>query len=119
MGQDPDGALVEYREQKDDLYAGLVPRRSPGALDLAYALDYFLASKKADLQEGRIVPRTYWELDRTCDLELLGRHASIVSSIAVTDQPNSPSSIDAPAAEICPASIDAPIVPRQRRAGFC
>ena len=64
---DPDGALVEYLEQKDDLYAGRVPRRSQDALDLAYALDHFLSSKKADLQEGRIVPRTYWELDRTCE----------------------------------------------------
>lgn len=64
---DPDGALVEYLDQKDDLYAGRVPRRSQNALDLAFALDHFLSSKKADLQEGRIVPRTYWELDRTCE----------------------------------------------------
>lgn len=64
---DPDAALVEYLDQKDDLYAGRVPRRSKDALDLAYALDHFLSSKKVDLVEGRIRPRTFWELDRICE----------------------------------------------------
>lgn len=64
---DPDAALVDYLDQKDDLYAGRVPRRSRDAIDLAYALDHFLSSKKADLLEGRITPRTFWELDRTCE----------------------------------------------------
>lgn len=64
---DPQAALREFLEQRDDLYAGRNPNRIKGNVTLGNALDHFLTSKKLALEAGEITPRTYWELDRTCE----------------------------------------------------
>ncbi len=61
------GALNEFLAQRDDLYAGRNPNRVKGGVTLGHALNHFLSSKKTALESGEITPRTYWELDRTCE----------------------------------------------------
>ena len=62
---DPEGALDEYLDQKDDLYAGRTPE-SKGGLSLRELCNAFIQSKRIDLEVGRLSPRTFCDYDRTC-----------------------------------------------------
>lgn len=65
---DPEGALARYLDDKDDLYAGRVPRnrRAEGA-DLAELCNRFL-TLKADLKEtGELTRGMFNEYHRGCD----------------------------------------------------
>jgi integrase len=56
---DPDGALNNYLDQKDDLYAGRVPRAKRGGLTVRDLCNRFLNSKKLLLDTREVVPRTF------------------------------------------------------------
>jgi len=62
---DPERALREYLDQKDDLYAGRTPggKGGPTIRDLANA---FIRSKRIDLVAGRLSPRTFSGYDAAC-----------------------------------------------------
>ena len=63
---DPEGALREYLDQKDDLYAGRTPGAKGGGATIRDVCNQFIAGKRVDLDGGRISPRTFVEYDRTC-----------------------------------------------------
>jgi integrase len=73
------GALHEYLDQRDDLYAGRSPNRRRGSLTLGYGLDHYLSSKKLAQEAGEISARSYWEHERTCDhiAKVLGKNRPI------------------------------------------
>jgi integrase len=64
---DPDGALKKYLEQKDDLYAGRIPRQEGGfrVRDLA---NKFLTTKKHRLDNGELSARTFSEYYSACEI---------------------------------------------------
>ena len=62
---DPEGALREYLDQKDDLYAGRTPG-TKGGLTLRELANAFVKSKRIDLDAGRLSPRTFCDYDRSC-----------------------------------------------------
>ena len=66
---DPQGALQEYLDVKDDLHAGRTPR-SRGGLDLRELCNAFIPSKQIDLETDRLSPRTFGDYDRVCRLLL-------------------------------------------------
>ena len=63
--EDPEGALREYLDQKDDLYAGRI-LGAKGGTTIREVCNMFIASKRVDLDAGRLSPRTFVEYDRTC-----------------------------------------------------
>ncbi|MDQ7012440.1 MAG: tyrosine-type recombinase/integrase [Planctomycetota bacterium] len=92
---DPMGARDRYLAQKDELHAGLVPRRrpatstrapasasgtaAPAATDVPTLRDlanHFLTAKKRQRESGELSLRSFDDLYRTCSmvLEHLGRH---------------------------------------------
>lgn len=62
---DPDSALRDYLEQKDDLYAGRTPE-SKGGLTLRELCNSFMARKKVDVDRERLSPRSFVDYDRVC-----------------------------------------------------
>ena len=66
---DPESALREYLDQKDDLYAGRTPA-TKGGLTLRELLNAFIRSKRIDLDAGRLSPRTFVDYDRDCRILL-------------------------------------------------
>lgn len=57
---DPEGALQDYLDKKDNLYAGRTPQALAG-LDLAHLCSRFMDSKEIDLDSGKLSPRTFME----------------------------------------------------------
>ena len=55
---DPEGALSEYLDQRDDLYAGRTPS-TKGGLSVRDLCNSFVRSKRIDLDAGRLSPRTF------------------------------------------------------------
>ncbi len=72
---DPQAALNEYLDVKDDLYAGRKPRPRGGftILDLC---NHFLAAKERQRDGGEITPRTFHDYHRVCErvLEVIDRN---------------------------------------------
>ena len=63
--EDPEGALTEYLDQKDDLYAGRTPGAKGGAT-LRDVCNSFMQSKRIDLDAGRLSPRSFVDYDQVC-----------------------------------------------------
>jgi integrase len=61
-------ALQLFLDQRDDLYAGRKPRANGDGVTLGLAMDHFLSTKKRQEQSGEILPRSYKDFVRTCDL---------------------------------------------------
>ena len=62
---DPEGALRDYLDQKDNLYAGRTPGVK-GGLTVQDACNAFMASKRVDLDAGRLSPRSFVDYDQVC-----------------------------------------------------
>jgi integrase len=62
---DPEGALREYLDAKDDLYAGRTPG-SKGGVTVRDVCNAFIRSKRIDLDAGRLSPCTFCDYDRCC-----------------------------------------------------
>ncbi|NQT17320.1 MAG: tyrosine-type recombinase/integrase [Planctomycetes bacterium] len=65
---DPDGALQKYLDQKDDLHAGRKPRESMGELTVADLCNRFLSAKRASVDSGELVERTWEDYREACEL---------------------------------------------------
>ncbi len=63
--EDPEGALTEYLDQKDDLYAGRTPG-AKGGLTLRDLCNAFIRSKRIDLDAGRLSPQNFVDYDHAC-----------------------------------------------------
>jgi len=76
---DPEGALREYLDQKDDLYAGRVPRSRTGALTVAGLGNEFLRHCRAKMEAGDLSPRTYRDYVSTTDriVRVLGKGGTV------------------------------------------
>ena len=72
---DPEAALNEYLDVKDDLYAGRKPRPK-GGFTVVDLCDHFIAAKNRQLQGGEITPRTFHDYHQVCErvLEVIGRN---------------------------------------------
>ena len=64
--EDPDAALAEYLDKRDDLYAGRRPRPKAEGLELRDLLNRFLDAKTRKLEAGEIKPKTFGDLHATC-----------------------------------------------------
>lgn len=63
---DPDAALNEYLDQRDDLQAGRTPRIRTGGLTVKELCNEFLTSKKRLLDSGELSPRTFNDYHTSC-----------------------------------------------------
>ena len=63
---DPHGALERYLDQKDDLHAGRIPRKSDGGPTVRDLLNRFLSAKQALVDTGEIAARTFADYHATC-----------------------------------------------------
>ena len=72
---DPQGALNEYLDQKDDLYAGRTPGERKGDLTIGELCNEFLRHCKSKVQSGEMVPRTLLDYTSTTDriVRVLGK----------------------------------------------
>jgi integrase len=77
---DPDGALKKYLEQKDDLFAGRVPRARTDELTLRDLVNRFLTHKRHLADTREIAERTFTEYHAVCELlvETFGRLRPVV-----------------------------------------
>ena len=66
--EDPDGALTQYLENKDDLHAGRTPRAAQDALTVKDAVNAFLNSKDAQVKAGELGQRTRSEYQEATDI---------------------------------------------------
>jgi integrase len=64
---DPDGALKNYLDQRDDLHAGRTPRARTNGLTIRELCNRFLTSKRHLLDNGEITDRTFHDYYSTCD----------------------------------------------------
>lgn len=64
---DPDAALQKYIDQKDDLYAGRVPRVQGDGLTVKDLCIKFLTTKKLAQETGQLSTRHYADLARQCE----------------------------------------------------
>jgi integrase len=76
---DPDGALVKYLEQKDDLHAGRTPRPDPQTLRVKDIANLFLNAKEEAVKAGEMSPRTRADYGSIMDLLVqgLGKHKPV------------------------------------------
>ncbi len=64
---DPSAALDRYLEQRDDLFAGRIPRSTPeDGVAVRDLLNHFLMAKQRQLEAGEITPRTFADYRATC-----------------------------------------------------
>ncbi len=63
--EDPEGALTEYLDQKDDLYAGRTPG-SKGGLTLRDLCNAFIKAKRIKLDAGQLSSRSFVDYDHAC-----------------------------------------------------
>ena len=64
---DPDGALQNYLDQRDDLHAGRTPRARGNGLTIRELCNRFLTSKRHLLDNGEITDRTFHDYYSTCE----------------------------------------------------
>jgi len=84
---DPEAALRKYLEEKDDWYAGRVPRqRNRAGLRLEDAVNAFLTAKDIQVQTGELAQRTWNDYRQTGSkiLEAFGR-TRIVEDLRTDD----------------------------------
>jgi hypothetical protein len=67
-GEDADGALAKYLEQKDDLHAGRKPREDTEGLTVKRLGNAFLIHKRDLREAGELSPRTWVHYPETCAL---------------------------------------------------
>lgn len=67
--EDPDGALRNWLDDKDDILAGRIPRRKrdADALTLENLVNKYLATKKGEVESGEIAERTFWGNFSSCE----------------------------------------------------
>jgi integrase len=65
---DPDGALVKYLDQKDDLYAGRKPRSDSGALTVKDLANAFLNHKQDQVDSRELTPRMWQDYRVAMDM---------------------------------------------------
>lgn len=86
--EDPQGdaSLADYLDAKDDLYAGRPAQLDRDALTVGDLCNQFIASKRIDLDAGKLSPRTFVDYDRVCRrlIEAFGRTRA-VTSLGPTD----------------------------------
>ncbi len=73
---DPDAALRKYQEQRDDLYAGRIPReRNRNGLRMVDAVNAFLTAKDIEVQSGELAQRSWNDYKQTAArvLDAFGR----------------------------------------------
>lgn len=72
-------ALAKWNEQKDDLIAGRTPRAKVAGTTLRELCNKFLASKRTDVNLGKLSPRTFVEYNRATDLliDQFGRERAV------------------------------------------
>jgi integrase len=63
---DPQAAVDKYNSQRDDLYAGRVPRDKTDERTIRDLLNRFLTAKQQLLDTGEIVNRTFTDYHATC-----------------------------------------------------
>jgi integrase len=63
---DPDGALLKYLDQKDDLHAGRTPRVQGEGLMVRDLLNRFLTGKRHLVDTRELSPRTFADYHATC-----------------------------------------------------
>jgi integrase len=78
---DPDAALANYLEQKDDLHAGRKPRQAPETLAVKDVANAFLNAKDEALAAGELSPRTRADYGSIMDAMVagLGKHRAAPS----------------------------------------
>lgn len=83
---DPDAALKEYLDQKDDLHAGRTPRTDPAGTTVKDLANAFLRAKDALVQSGELSPRTRSEYQVATDsmVAVLGKRR-LVSDLVSAD----------------------------------
>lgn len=82
----PEEALNEWRRIKDDLLAGEAAPPDPNALQLRDAMNHFLCDRKARLETGEIVRRSYDDYVRQCKHVVATLGASkVVSELTASD----------------------------------
>jgi hypothetical protein len=73
--EDPDGALIRYIEERDELMAGLIPRgrakagaagAETDALNIRELANHFMTAKHRRLQAGEMGQRSYADYHATC-----------------------------------------------------
>jgi integrase len=77
--EDPDGALNNWLDQKDDLLAGRKPRAKSNDPQVRDAANHFLTHKEDLVQSGELSPLTFDRYKRTCAVvvEAFGRNRLI------------------------------------------
>ena len=63
---DPETALQKYLDTKDYLAAGRTPPADQGGLSVRELVNRYLTARKSDMDRGRITPKTFRDLHRTC-----------------------------------------------------
>jgi integrase len=66
LWEDPQAALEEYVQERDDLHAGRKPRANPDGLTVRSLLNRFLTAKQHLLDTGEITPRSFQDYKATC-----------------------------------------------------
>ena len=76
---DPEAALEEYLDVKDDLHAGRTPTSRGKVLDVATLCNAFLRHCKSKVQSGEMVERTYADYEATTDrlVRVFGKRQSV------------------------------------------
>ena len=64
--EDPQGALKNWLEQKDDLLAGRKPRPKSEGLTLRDLLNHFLTAKRQIMESGELTPRSFQDYYDSC-----------------------------------------------------
>ena len=62
---DPEGALREYLDQRDDLYAGRTPG-AKGGLTVKEACNAYMRAKRTAMDLGKLSPRSFVDCDQVC-----------------------------------------------------
>ena len=63
---DPDAALAKYQLQRDDLYAGRVPRNTAEGLTVRDLLNHFLTAKKRQVEADELKLKTFGDYHACC-----------------------------------------------------
>ena len=66
--EDPDAALSKYLDERDDLYAGRVPRKSAGGITVRHAINSFLEAKETLLASGELSGHSWDMYRQTCEI---------------------------------------------------
>ena len=77
---DPEGALNEYLDLRDDLHAGRTPDKDRSGLTLRELCNRFIHTKRIKLDNAKLTAATFLDYDRVCRLliEQFGRTRRVV-----------------------------------------